>query len=319
MFDEIIQKINSAAKIGLFAHINPDGDALGSLYSMKNVLSAMQKRVEIFLSGEPSPDVFELIGEVNALPELEPSACDLLIALDSADIFRLGSWREDFENHPNTAAIDHHKTHVEFAEVTVVDDVSSNCEILYNLYKKMGVEISKEAATALYTGIATDTGCFKYSSVTAETHRVAAQLIESGAEFSKVCKRVFDTNKKEYLDILKLAISKLKYYADGKIAYLCLTPEDFDECGITESESAAVVSLPGSIYGVEVSVYVRRRANDEYKVSLRASSEVDVAEIATKFGGGGHTKAAGFSLDESQFASGTEKLISLITEKLETI
>lgn len=316
MFEKIIEKINSAQRIGLFAHVNPDGDALGSMYSLKNVLASMGKNGEVFLCGKAESSVFNLIYD-GETPKCEPEDCDLLIALDSSDIDRLGEWKETFSAHSNTAAIDHHITHIKYANETVVEDISSNCELLCGMYKEMSANISEKTATDLYIGIATDTGSFKYSSVTGDTHRAAAWLIEKGARFDYVSKKIFDTKSKEYFEILRLAISKIKYYAGGRIAYLCLEGEDFARCGIEEADANAVVSLPGSVEGVEASIYVRRRGEDEYKVSLRSSGYVDVARIALGFGGGGHVKAAGFSLTGSEFDSGVKDLISRISEQLE--
>lgn len=318
MFEKIIEMINSAGRIGLFAHINPDGDALGSMYSLKNVLHSMGKRGEVFMCGNAETSISELICDGDAA-KCAPEDCDMLIALDSSDIDRLGIWKDAFAAHPNTAAIDHHITHIKYAKEEAVEDISSNCELLYKMYKQMGAEISEKTATDLYIGIATDTGSFKYSSVTADTHRTAAELIEKGAEFDYVSKRIFDTHTREYLDILQLAISRLKFFQSGRIAYLYLDSEDFKRCGIEEADANAVVSLPGSVYGVEASVYIRRRGENEYKVSLRSSGKVDVAEIALGFGGGGHVRAAGFSLDRVNFNDNIDKLILKISEQLECI
>ncbi len=233
----------------------------------------------------------------------------MLIALDSADLNRLGEWSNLFENHKNTAAIDHHITHREFADITVIDDISSTCEMMYQLYLEMGAKLSLEAMCDLYIGIATDTGNFKYSSVTGSTHRAAAELIEAGVPFSDISKKLFDTFSKEYLELKSRAINALKFYCGGKIAVLNLLNEDFEECGIDEAAASPIVTLPSSISGVEVGVYIRQRDENEYKVSLRSVKYVNVADLASNFGGGGHIRAAGYSVKADMLNENIKSLI----------
>ncbi len=315
MFEKIIDKINSAERIGIFGHINPDGDALGSIFSLKNVVEAMGKRGEAFLCGNIEPCVWELI-QGKEETGCKPQECDLLIALDCADADRLGEWKEDFVNHPNTAAIDHHITHQQFAGETVVCDISSTCEVLYGLYREMNAELNAAAAHNLYIGLVTDTGNFKYSSVSGDTHRVAAELIEMGIDFSGIAKKVFDTFTKEFLALQERAIKKLEFFCDGKIALLKLSEKDFDECGIDEAAASSIVTLPAKIAGVEVGVYIRNRGTDEHKVSLRSVNAVDVSKIAADFGGGGHIRAAGYSVKPDELAENLEELISEIQKQL---
>lgn len=315
MFERIIDKINSAERIGIFGHINPDGDALGSIFSLKDVVESMGKCGEAYLSGSIEPSVFSVIQSKDE-PKCRPCECDLLIALDCADADRLGEWKEDFINHPCTAAIDHHVTHQKFAQETVVQDISSNCEVLYGMYKEMGVSLSMAAASNLYIGIATDTGNFKYSSVSGDTHRVAAELIDTGVEFADISKKIFDTVTKEFLALQERAIKKLEFYSGGRVALLKLSEDDFTECGTDEAAASAIVTLPARILGVEVGVYIRSRNANEYKVSLRSVDKVDVASIAATFGGGGHIRAAGYSVEPNMLDENLKELISKIEEQL---
>lgn len=315
MFEKIIEKLNKAECVGIFTHINPDGDALGSSYSLKNVLKDMGKRAEVYSCGNIEPCISELVSACDT-PAFPVDECDLLIALDSADIGRLGKWSEIFAAHNNTAAIDHHITHRNYADETVVGDISSTCELMYSLYKEMGITLSVETASDLYIGISTDTGNFKFESVTGDTHRVAAELIETGVAFSDIAKRIFGTVTKEYLRLQSRAIDALEFYLDGKAAVLRLSDKDFEECGIDEASASSIVSLPVSIEGVEVGVYIRQRAENEYKVSLRSVKCVDVAEIASEFGGGGHIRAAGYSISEDGIEENIKELMLGIERQL---
>lgn len=315
MFEKIIEKFREAKCVGIFTHINPDGDALGSSYSLKSVLKDMGKRAEVYICGTIEPCIFELV-KANKNPEFSANECDMLIALDSADLERLGEWSDLFKNHKNTAAIDHHVTHREFAEVTVVDEISSTCEMMYRLYKEMNIKPSLEAMSDLYIGIATDTGNFKYSSVTGNTHRVAAELIEAGVSFADISKKIFDTVSKEYLKLKNRAINSLRFYCDGKIAVLSLSNKDFEDCGIDEAAASPIVTLPSSILGVEVGVYIRQRDENEYKVSLRSVNYVDVAALASVFGGGGHIRAAGYSVKSDMLDENIKRLIKEVEKQL---
>ncbi len=315
MFENIISKINEANTIGVFTHINPDGDAMGSSYSLKEILENMGKRVSVFWCGAAENVIMECVGAEEALED-DFSEFDLLISVDSADISRLGKHGEGFLNHNNTAAIDHHITHASYAKETSVVDTASCCEIMYSLYTEMGVKITRSVATKLYVGIVTDTGNFKYAGVTGKTHRVAAELIEKGVDFSGISKKIFDTVSREYLELKKRAINALEFYHDGKIAVLNLKNSDFEEAGIDEIEASGIVTLPCSIDGVEVGVYVRRRNDGACKVSLRSAEYVDVAKIACDFGGGGHIRAAGYSVSPDEMQENLKELIREIEKVL---
>lgn len=315
MFEKIIEKIKMANTVGIFTHINPDGDALGSSYSLKSVLKAMGKRAEVYLCGSAEPCVCDIVS-ASFEPEFSAEECDMLIALDCADIERLGIFKDTFASHNNTAAIDHHVTHRHFAGETIVGDISSTCELIYGMYKEMGVTLGIDAATDLYTGIATDTGNFKYSSVTGETHRVAAELIEMNVPFAEISKRVFDTKTRQYLALKSRAIAALEFYCDNKVAVLKLDNSDFEECGIGEAEASGIVTLPCQIEGVEVGIYIRQRGDEGLKISLRSARYVDVAEVAGIFGGGGHIRAAGYSVEESKRNENLKKLIAEIEKRL---
>lgn len=308
MFERIIDKLSKAKKIGIFTHINPDGDALGSVYSLREILSAQGKASEVYFCGNTEPCIREIFGA--RVSEVPPSECDFLIAVDCAARDRLGKFDVYFEDNGNTAAIDHHITHVPYAAECVVEDVSANCELMYRLYREMGVSISAEAAKFLYTGLITDTGSFKYASVTSDTLRIAAELLDMGVDSAALSKKIFDTKSRGYLKLYADAIDKLEYYSDNRIAVLRLSEDDFNSCGTSEAEATAVVSLPRNVDGVEMGVYIRDRG-DECKVSIRTSDKINAARLAEMFGGGGHIAAAGYSVKPADVE---ENLRSLIKE-----
>ncbi len=293
MLEKIKNQILNSEKIAIFNHENPDGDAFGSAYALKLALCKIGKKAEVFLREQDytAPPFSSISG--TEISELTIEECDLKIAVDSSDIDRIGYLKEIFSG--NTIAIDHHITHIPFAETTLVEpDASATGEIIYELIKYMNIEITKEIAHNLYISIASDTGSFKYSSTTPKTHEIVADLMRTGIDVGLISKQLFDTNSFEYYKMLQLAIGKVEIFGDGKIAILCLDKE-FEISGLEEKDAGAIVTMPGKIQGVEISAYIRPR-DDKFKVSLRTSAEIDVSKIASGFGGGGHIKAAGFSV-----------------------
>jgi len=313
MFESVIEKIKNAEKIAIFNHESPDGDALGSAYALKLIINALGKQAEVFLRpGDERTREYKLIkGTENSGLKIED--CDLKIAVDCADIDRLGEIKEYF--HGNTAAIDHHITHAEFADSTlVVPDAPATGEVIFDVAEKLGVDISQDIANNIYTAIICDTGNFKYSSTTSKTHRVAAKLMETGIDIADLSKQVFDTKSFGYFKAYKKGIDNLELFVDGKIAILSITEADFLELGVDEVLIDGIVELPRSVEGVEVGVYIRQRA-EGFKVSLRSNGDVDVAEVALHFGGGGHKKAAG-CLIKSSLDDAKQRLVQEVEKQL---
>ncbi len=294
-FEKIISALKSAKNVGIFTHEHPDGDAVGSAYSLKLALKAIGKNAEVFLNDPPDREVGK-VAHTGDKSDLKIDDCDLLAALDSADSHRLGRYEETFLKHNNTIAIDHHITHKPYASfASAVMDVSSTCEMMYLLYAEMGIEIDKDIARDLYIGLLTDTGSFKYECATSDTLRIAAALLDTGIDFSGIARALFNTKTREYYKLMETALGKLEYYLGGKVAALYISKADFENCGLDETGAMGIVTIPNSVEGVEVGAYIRQRGENNYKVSLRSNEYVNVAKIAEKFGGGGHIRAAGYS------------------------
>lgn len=295
MFDELLKRINDAKKIAIFNHEHPDGDALGSAYALKLALCNMGKQAEVFLrDGDEQAREFAVVKGTEPIG-LSVEECDMKIAVDCADLYRIGELSDVFGG--NTAAIDHHVTHKEFADITVlVPSAPATGEVVFDFIKAAGIELNSDIATNLYLAIACDTGNFKYSSTTPKTHITAAELMGAGIDFAGISKWIFDTKSIEYLKAYKMGIEHIEMYADGQIAVLAFSEEDFSALGINETQVDGIVALPSCIEGVTVGAYIRQRGENEFKVSLRSNTNLDVAKIAVEFGGGGHMKASGFNL-----------------------
>ncbi|MBO4940593.1 MAG: bifunctional oligoribonuclease/PAP phosphatase NrnA [Clostridia bacterium] len=313
MFEGVIEKIRKAEKVAIFNHESPDGDALGSAYALKLIINALGKQAEVFLrQGDERTREYKLIKGTEPLG-LKVEDCDLKIAVDCADFDRLGEMKECFSG--NTAAIDHHVTHKEFAEATlVVPDAPATGEIIFDVAEKLGIEMNQDIASNIYLAIICDTGNFKYSSTTSKTHQVAAKLMEKGIDIANLSKQVFDTKSIEYLRAYKMGIDSLELFSNGKIAILAITEKDFEEMGVDEVLIDGIVDLPRSVEGVEVGVYLRERT-EGFKISLRSNGDVDVAQVAVVFGGGGHKKAGGCLIKDS-LENAKKKLVEEIEKQL---
>lgn len=292
MFDTLIEKIKSAEKIAILNHINPDGDAFGSAYGLKLALLEMGKSAEVFLRPEDTESREYRFVRQGENMNFELCDCDLKIAVDCADLARLGAFSEDFSGE--TAAIDHHATHKPFSKVfVVVPDAPATGEIIYDLICSMGISLTDDIAYNLYMAIICDTGNFKYSSTTPKTHIVASELMKKNFDGADLAKKLFDTKSVAYLNMYKKAIESLELYAEGRISLLYFSEDDFAQGGITEAEADGIVNLPNSVEGSFVGVYIRQRG-EAFKVSLRSAGLVDVSKVAEHFGGGGHICASGF-------------------------
>ncbi len=306
---KVVEELKKADKIAIFNHINPDGDAHGSAFALSAALRSLDKKAKVFLrAGDDSTKEYELIKDKEQ-SDLKIEDCDLLVAVDCADIERLGEFSEVFVG--NTVAIDHHATHKPFAKNTlVVSDSPATGEIVFDVIKSLNAELTYNIAYNLYLAITCDTGSFKYSSTTPKTHMIAAELVGLGIDFSDMTKQLFDSKSFEYLQLYKKGIESLEIYENGKIAMLAFGLEDFVNAGIREADADGVVNLPNSILGAEVGVYIRQR-DDAFKVSLRSNGRLNVAVIAEQFGGGGHKSASGFSIKAPLAQVKTEVLKAL--------
>jgi phosphoesterase RecJ-like protein len=159
------------------------------------------------------------------------------------------------------------------------------------------VEITPEIANCIYTGLATDTGCFMFSNTTPETHRIAADVMEKGADYTNINRLMFETKTFSYLNLEQMAVSSIESHFDGRVAIMTLTQDMFKESGSSESECDGIASLPRKIEGVKIGVTIREQKNGKYKVSLRTIEPYDAAKICANFGGGGHNRAAGCEFD----------------------
>lgn len=299
--NEMIASIKNSQSIAVLPHVNMDGDAFGSSMGLYLSLKKLGKDVALIVEEEPQ-DMFKFlpdIGEIYLFKgkniELENRIFDMVLSLDTGDFERLGNRGKVFQNAKTTGNIDHHPTNTNFAKFNqVVSTASATGEIIYQLLKDMEVEFDENIATCLYTAIASDTGGFRFSNTSALTHTIAADLISLGALASVVCTNLFENSSLERLRIMGEIINRLEIHGNGKISLITLPQSVIDELKASEEDVGGFSNMGRTIRGVEVAVFIRERDSQNVKVSMRARDKVDVSALATKFGGGGHKRAAGF-------------------------
>jgi len=303
---EVAAAIRSHDRFLLVTHENPDGDALGSILAMKLALDALGKDSAMYLYGDaPLPAEYSFM----ALDELQRELPEdwrerVLIALDCANESRLGPDPEPLGGAPLVLDIDHHHDNSRFGTVNlVVANASSTGEVLRDLFAELGVELTPDLAEALYIALVTDTGRFQYSNTTAKSLRLAAELVEAGADLHRIFQGVYETVQFAKLKLLARALERARIYDGGRLVVSYLLRSDFADIGAAEAYSEGIIDYLRAVEGADMAALIReppRSDGPTRRVSLRASNdELDVSAIARKSGGGGHRQAAGFSSDDS--------------------
>jgi phosphoesterase RecJ-like protein len=304
----VADALSSRDRFLVTSHEAPDGDALGSLLAAGLALEQLGKDSVMFLGGPaPLPAEYRFLelserGLVRQLPQ--DAAERTLVALDCASAARVGAEPGLVERAPFTVNIDHHHDNPRFGDVNlVVADASSTGEVLAGLFRQLGVRLTPEIAEGLYVALVTDTGRFQYANTTPKALRLAADLVEAGADVHRVFKGVYETVQFAKLKLLARALDRARVLEGGEVVVSYLVRDDFEAVGATEPYSEGIIDVLRSVEGALVSALIREPPRDggpARKVSLRTSvDEVDVSAIARKSGGGGHREAAGFSSDLS--------------------
>lgn len=277
----------------ILTHMHPDGDTLGAGFALRLGLCALGKRANVVCSDE-IPERYRFLAEGYSPAEFEPQ---WIVAVDIADTQLLGGKLSVYADRINLC-IDHHISNTLYAERTLLmPEASATCEMLYELLTEMTVPITEDIAMLLYTGIATDTGCFKYSNTTARTHAIASELLRFPIQASAINYAMFDVKSKSRLLAERVVTDSMEFH-HGDCAALIVIPlsllEQFD---ITEADLEGLASLPRQIEGVEVGVTLKERSPGVYKISMRSSERVNVSDLCGSLGGGGHARAAGCTLE----------------------
>ena len=293
--DEILKEIKKANDIVILTHNNPDGDAIGSSLAVYTALKMANKNVEIIIP--ELPRIFNFLPNAEDIKkEGSKKEYDLAISLDCATIKLLNGWSNYFEDAKERIVIDHHSTNSMYGDLNYVDLSAPACtQVLYSLFKYYNIEITPEIGTCLMTGIITDTGGFQYSGVSKETFKIAAELLSSGVNISKIYKKVFATRTRGNFELRKIALDRMELLENEKVSFTYITLEDEKKVNAETGDYEGIVDEGKNIEGVEVSIFLHE-VKDGFKVSTRANEYVNVSDVCLMFGGGGHPRAAGATM-----------------------
>ena len=289
--EEVLEGVRT---VGIGGHVRPDGDCVGSCTAVYLYLKKWFPQIQTDLYLESRRDVFSYLAgfdEIRTEPE-EGKIYDLFITCDVSAMDRLAVAEELFRNARRTVCIDHHVSNMGFADVDHIrGDIGSACEVLYSLMDKE--KIDKDIATALYTGIAHDTGVFQYTCTTPETMRIAGELMKTGFDFSAIIDESF--YQKTYLQnqVMGRVLAESILLLEGKCIVGYLKRRDMSFYGVTGQDLEGIVSQLRLTAGIEVAVFLYELEQQRFKVSLRSTGDVDVSRVAVFFGGGGHVRASG--------------------------
>ena len=285
--------LKNSGSLVILTHKNPDGDTLGTAYALWHNLGKIGIRSRVVCSAD-YPKRYSIIKdyyEANSPCDFEP---DAVVAVDCAGIRLFPEEAEPYKDRV-LLAIDHHSTHQDYAEYTYVDARKESCAgIMAQVIDCLGVEWDTYTAKCLYTGVSTDTGCFRYTNTTSESLELAARLYRYDIEAAKLNYLYFEEKSLAHIELERMALSDMGLYLDGQIALMVLTRGMLEFCGANMNDIEGITPIPRQIEGVKVGITLRELENGNWKGSLRTMGEPDAAAICKKLGGGGHPGAAGF-------------------------
>lgn len=292
-FSEAETFIRNCKDAVIITHRSPDGDCVGAGFAMKEILQQLGIRSRV-VCHDVFPKRYDFLTEVGEGEEFEPQT---IIAVDIADTKLMGRYQEIYGDKVQLC-IDHHISNKNYAEKTLLRaEASAACEVIYDLAKFMGIKITEHCAKCLYTGMATDSGCFKFQCATAHTHEVVAEIMReySNINFAKINRNMFEVKSYGRIKLESEFNNIAETYLDGKLCIIAVTKDMMNTLGVSDEELEGFASLTIQYEGVEVGIFMRER-QDDYKCSFRSADEVNVSKICELFNGGGHIKASGCNI-----------------------
>ena len=295
----IVQRIKKAKRVAIFTHMRPDGDAIGSTLALACALDVLGIENQTLVESD-IPSNLRFLNGVERMEKQPTGEFDLFIAVDCADIQRLGVLYDDFlsasRKRIDTVNIDHHISNTRFAKYNYVRECSANCMNIAALISCLGVALNKKIAEYLFVGLLTDSGNFSHDDVDSETFDLAARLAQAGVDVRYYNYNLFKKQTKERATLYALTMSGIRYFFDDRFALIVISQEAMKKCGADRGMTEGFVDFPLNIDSVEVAASVMEDKYRQYKISLRSKEYADVNKIAGTFGGGGHVRAAGCML-----------------------
>ncbi len=302
---QIIEYLNKSKRLLLASHMRPDGDAIGALISLGIALGEYKKTVRLYNEG-PIPAVYQFLPSLHLIKNTvgDITEFDTAIILDCSDLHRIGEAATEVSKIPVIINVDHHMTNNRFGNFQFVDpDASSTAEMVYRLITQMEIPINTGIAYSIYTGIMADTGSFRFANTTPEAFEISHKMVQAGADPHKVAQHVYETTSLNRIKLLHMLYESIELSPNGKMSIMTLTQNMLNATGSKLDDVNGLINYAKQIENVKLAVllYERRRSlcikhGSDFHVSLRSDDGVNVAAIATSFGGGGHQNAAGFDI-----------------------
>ena len=306
------QLLENHDNIIILVHSNPDGDTLGCGYALLRALRKLGKKAEVLRPENVSKKYSYLFDDLGK-EDFEP---EFVVSVDVADVKLLEKDAREKYGDKINLAIDHHPSNCIVSDYLLLEDTAAAaCEIIYKVVEELQVEIDKKIADCLYTGITTDTGCFRYSNTTSQTYFMAGKLVEYKADGPLINRIMFETKTKSYVLLERLVMDTLEMHFDGRCALVHLDYDMYEKSGSDESETDPLASKTRQIEGVCVGIFLREKEDGSFKISLRTHEDVNASEVCGKLGGGGHARAAGCQVD-GPFDNAKEKILAAVEEYL---
>lgn len=280
----------------IVSHVHPDGDTISSSLAIALILKRLGKSYSL-INENHIPDKFNFLPDINSISLISNNErkFSYIITVDVADFSRAGQINQLLNSEYHLLNIDHHPTNDNFGEVNLVSSsAAATVEVIYDLINKMKLSIDQDLATCIYTGLLTDTGGFRYSNTSSKVFRIAAELIEYDISPSKITQAALETISLDHINILKVALNSIEFDESGLISWIVLDLSEITR-EIDNEDTEGIINYARNITGVEVGILFKKLNANTIKVSLRSNNVIDVGAIAKSFGGGGHTRAAGYT------------------------
>lgn len=294
----------------IITHASPDGDTLGCGFGLCLALQQLGKNARVIT--EKLPKKFLFMAETVKEQQFE---CEYIVSTDIAADTLFGDNKEKYFGKINLC-IDHHGSNSLTAEKKYVDSTcAAACEIIYKIVVALGAEVTKPIANCLYTGIATDTGCFKFTNTSSQTHKIAAELFFAGCDYGAINKRMFETKTKGRFALEQELFKSMEYCAKGKCAIICISQDMLNRLDVTEEDTEGIEGIPRQIDGVLMGITMKEKDDGAYKISVRTNDNVNASDFCKQFGGGGHPAASGCRI-EGDFATVRNALVTAAEKAL---
>jgi len=295
-------------------HVDPDGDTIGSASAFCSMLEKLEKKFSVYCSG-PIPEVYKFLKYTDKVSSSIDglSKFDAIVALDCADSKRIPGFTGIEKLSDLVINIDHHVDNTKFGDINFIKKCSSTGELIYDLSKKLKLELNEDMAIAIYSAIVTDTGNFKYDNATAKVFKIAAALVEAGADPHDIAIKIYESKTRSEMKILAKALEKTETIIDGQVAYTWLTRGEIESAGALDEETSSIADRIRAIKGVDIAVFLREMSDGKIKVNLR-SKQRNIQLVAKELGGGGHQRASGIVMS-GPVEEAKDKLLAVIKDK----